>query len=97
MRQRSSSSSSRVRERARGPEPLGLLLGLGSSASAPPSRWILHQRSSGNRDMIPNWRMASAFVMPPSTTAEAAATLCSCAYTACFPSMAGSASLPNAW
>ena len=34
--------------------------------------------------------------MPPSTTAEAAATFCSYVYLACLPSMVSSASLPNA-
>ena len=40
--------------------------------------------------------MASAFAIPPSTTADAAATLCSNVYLDCFPSMDSSASLPNA-
>ena len=39
---------------------------------------------------------ASAFVAPPSATAEAAATLCSYVYLACLPSMVSSTSLPNA-
>lgn len=34
--------------------------------------------------------------MPPSTTAEAAATFCSYVYLPCFPSMRSSTSLPNA-
>ena len=46
--------------------------------------------------MIPNSAIASAFVAPPSTTAEAAATFCSYVYLACLPSMASGASLPNA-
>ncbi|MFR2032031.1 MAG: hypothetical protein ACLS3M_12030 [Collinsella sp.] len=32
---------------------------------------------SGDIDIMPNAAIASAFVMPPSTTAEAAATFCS--------------------
>ena len=40
--------------------------------------------------------MASAFAIPPSTTADAAATLCSNVYLDCFPPMDSSASLPNA-
>ena len=46
--------------------------------------------------MIPNAFMASGLLMPPSTTAEAAATFCSYVYLACFPSIASSTSLPNA-
>ena len=46
-------------------------------------------------DMIPNAFMASCLLMPPSTTAEAAATLRSCVYLACLPSMDSSTSLPN--
>ncbi len=45
--------------------------------------------------MIPSSAIASAFVAPPSTTAEAAATFCSYVYLACLPSMVSSASLPN--
>lgn len=44
---------------------------------------------------MPNAAIASAFVMPPSTTAEAAATFCSYVYLACLPSMDSSTSLPN--
>ena len=40
--------------------------------------------------------MASVFAIPPSTTADAAATLCSNVYLDCFPPMDSSASLPNA-
>lgn len=40
--------------------------------------------------------MASVFAIPPSTTADAAATLCSNVYLVCFPPMDSSASLPNA-
>ena len=50
---------------------------------------------SGDIDIMPNAAIASAFVMPPSTTAEAAATFCSYVYLACLPSMDSSASLPN--
>ena len=66
--------------RTRGPdfEPLGLPLGLGLSASAPPSRQGLRHLSSGALDTIPNPAVASAFVAPPSTTAEAAATFRPC-------------------
>ena len=46
--------------------------------------------------MIPNSAIAAGFAMPPSTTAEAAATFCSYVYLACLPSMVSSASLPNA-
>ena len=45
---------------------------------------------------MPNAAIASAFVMPPSTTAEAAATFCPYVYLPCFPSMRSSTSLPNA-
>ena len=40
--------------------------------------------------------MASVFAIPPSTTADAATTLCSNVYLDCFPPMDSSASLPNA-
>lgn len=46
--------------------------------------------------MTPNSRMASGFTMPPSTTANAAATFYSYVYLACFPSIGSSTSLPNA-
>ena len=46
-------------------------------------------------DMTPNDSMASRLLMPPSTTAEAAATFCPYAYLARLPSMDSSASLPN--
>ena len=46
-------------------------------------------------DMTPNASMASRLPMPPSTTAEAAATFCSYVYLACFPSIDSSTSLPN--
>ncbi len=45
--------------------------------------------------MTPNSRMASCLLVPPSTTAEAAATFCSYVYLACLPPMVSSASLPN--
>ena len=76
-------------------EPLGLPLGLGLSAPAPPSRQGAHHLLSGAKDMTPNAFMASCLPMPPSTTAEAAATFCSYVYLACLPSMDSSASLPN--
>ena len=44
--------------------------------------------------MTPNASTASRLPMPPSTTAEAAATFCSYVYLACLPSM-DSTSLPN--
>lgn len=50
---------------------------------------------SGARDMTPNAFMASCLPMPPSTTAEAAATFCSYVYLVCLPSMDSSTSLPN--
>ena len=86
----------RVRSRDLGPNPLGLPLGLGLSASAPPSRYSAHHFLSGDIDIMPNAAIASVFVMPPSTTAEAAATFCSYVYLPCFPSMRSSTSLPNA-
>ena len=46
-------------------------------------------------DMTPNAFMASRLLMPPSTTAEAAATFCSYVYLARLPSMDSSTSLPN--
>lgn len=45
--------------------------------------------------MTPNASMASRLLMPPSTTAEAAATFCSYVYLVCLPSMDSSTSLPN--
>lgn len=84
-----------MRPRGLGPDPLGLPLGLGLGASAPPSRQSAHRLLSGARDMAPNVSVASRLPMPPSTTAEAAATSCSYAYPVCLPSMDGGASLPN--
>ena len=45
--------------------------------------------------MTPSASMASRLLMPPSTTAEAAATFYSYAYLACLPSMDSSTPLPN--
>ena len=45
--------------------------------------------------MTPNASTASRPLMPPSTTAEAAATFCSYMYLVCLPSMDSSTSLPN--
>lgn len=84
-----------MRPRGLGPDPLGLPLGLGLGASAPPSRQSAHRLLSGARDMAPNASMAPRPPMPPSTTAEAAATSCSHAYPVCLPSMDGSTPLPN--
>lgn len=84
-----------MRPRGLGPDPLGLPLGLGLGASAPPSRQSAHRLLSGARDMAPNASMAPRPPMPPSTTAEAAATFCSYAYPVCLPSMDGSTPLPN--
>ena len=77
-------------------EPFGRPLGLGRRASAPPRRYSAHHFLSGDIDIMPNAAIASVFVMPPSTTAEAAATFCSYVYLPCFPSMRSSTSLPNA-
>lgn len=84
-----------MRPRGLGPDPLGLPLGLGLGASAPPSRQSAHRLLSGARDMAPNASVAPRLPMPPSTTAEAAATSCSHVHPVCLPSMDGGASLPN--
>lgn len=59
------------------PAPLGLPLGFGLSASGLPSRYALTQFFSGVVEAMPKPSMASALVIPPSTTVRAAASLAS--------------------
>ena len=76
LRTRAASSSSRVGGTAR-TDPFGLPLGLGLSACAPPSRYSLHHCFNGVALAIPKCTIASGLLIPPSTTAAAAATLVS--------------------
>ena len=57
--------------------PFGLPLGLGLSACAPPSRYSLHHFFNDVALAIPKRTIASGLLIPPSTTALAAATLVS--------------------
>ena len=76
LRTRAASSSSRVGGTAR-TDPFGLPLGFGLSACAPPSRYSLHHCFNGVALAIPKCTIASGLLIPPSTTAAAAATLVS--------------------
>ena len=59
------------------PEPFGLPLGFGPSASGPSSLYALSHFLRELGEAIPNFAMASGFVMPSSTTALTAASFVS--------------------
>lgn len=72
-----SSSCSRVVSPDGEPDPLGLPLGFGLSASGPSSLYAFSHFLKGLGEAIPNYSMASGFVMPSSTTALTAASFVS--------------------
>lgn len=79
---RRSSPCSRVGSPGGEADAAGLPLGLGLSASGPPSRYALTQFFRGVVEAMPKPSMASALVIPPSTTVRAAASLVSYEYLA---------------